>query len=166
MRKPLSVRLARIPEAFTRRLLPVAAMLTGLVARQDARPLAEGLHRLADSRQRHTFVRTARTVIDWRGQTVSAARQLGLLGDLPVLLAWGSKDKTIPPHHHQSIARQLPDAHLVEVTGAGHYPHETDPAELLPAVRQFLESTTPFHYSENRWRKLLGPAPAAIGSPR
>jgi pimeloyl-ACP methyl ester carboxylesterase len=156
--------LARLPEGLTRRLLPVVAMLPGLVARQDARPLAEGLHGLADSRQRHTFVRTARTVIDWRGQTVSAARQLGLL-DLPVLLAWGGEDKTIPPHHHLSIARQMPDPHLVEITGAGHYPHETDPAELLPAVRHFLESTTPFDYSETRWRKLLAPGPVpAIGS--
>jgi pimeloyl-ACP methyl ester carboxylesterase len=159
--------LARLPEDLTRRLLPVVAMLPGLVARQDARPLAEGLHGLADARQRHTFVRTARTVIDWRGQTVSAARHLGLLGNLPVLIAWGSEDKTIPPHHHQRIAHQLPAPHLVEITGAGHYPHETDPDELLPAVQHFLESTTPFDYSETRWRKLLAADPVpAIGSPR
>ncbi|HEU5110664.1 MAG TPA: alpha/beta fold hydrolase [Micromonosporaceae bacterium] len=142
--------LARLPERLTRRLLPVVAMLPGLVARQDAGPLAEGLHRLADSRQRHAFVRTARTVIDWRGQTVSATRLLGLLGELPVLLAWGSEDRTIPPHHHQSFATQLPDPHLVEITGAGHYPHETDPARLLPAMRKFLVATTPFDHRLSR----------------
>jgi pimeloyl-ACP methyl ester carboxylesterase len=159
--------LAQLPEGLTRRLLPVVAMLPGLVARQDAGPLAEGLHGLADARHRHAFIRTARGVIDWRGQTVSAAPLLGLLGELPVLLIWGSEDKTIPPHHHQSIARQLPDPQLVEITGAGHYPHETDPAALLPAIRQFLVSTTPLDYSETRWRKLFTPGPdPAIGSPR
>jgi pimeloyl-ACP methyl ester carboxylesterase len=115
------------------------AMLPGLPARQDAGPLAEGLCGLADPRQRQGFVRTASAVIDWRGQTVSAFRQLGLLGNLPVLIAWGGEDRTIPPHHHQNIARQLPEPHLVEIARAGHYPHETDPAELLPALHRFLD---------------------------
>jgi pimeloyl-ACP methyl ester carboxylesterase len=161
--------LARLPRGLTRRILPVMAMLPGLPARQDAGPLAEGLRGLADPRQRQGFVRTARAVIDWRGQTVSASRQLGLLGNLPVLIAWGGEDRTIPPHHHQNIARQLPEPHLVEITGAGHYPHETDPAELLPALRRFLDTTTPFRYSETRWRQLItlgaGVADSALTEP-
>jgi pimeloyl-ACP methyl ester carboxylesterase len=88
--------LAYLPRAFTRRLLPVVSLLPGLVARQDARPIAEGLRGLADARQRRAFVRTARTVIGWRGQTVGASRQLGLLGNIPVLVAWGSEDKPSP----------------------------------------------------------------------
>jgi pimeloyl-ACP methyl ester carboxylesterase len=151
--------LAQLPRGVTRRLLPVVSMLSGLVARQDARPIADGLRGLADARQRQTFVRTARSVIDWRGQSVSASRQLGLLGNLPVLIAWGSEDKTIPPLHHRAIARQLPDPHHVEIAGAGHYPHESAPAELLPAVHAFLESTAPFLYSETRWRQLLAADP-------
>jgi pimeloyl-ACP methyl ester carboxylesterase len=157
--------LAQLPRGLTRRLLPVVSLLPGLVARQDAHPIAEGLRGLADARQREAFVRTARTVIDWRGQTVSVSRQLGLLGNLPVLIAWGSEDKTIPPHHHQAMASHLPDPHLVEITAAGHYPHETDPTELLPAVHDFLESTAPFHYSETRWRHLLTPEPAIPDTP-
>jgi pimeloyl-ACP methyl ester carboxylesterase len=154
--------LAQLPRGLTHRLLPIVSMLPGLVARQDARPITEELRGLADARQRQAFVRTARGVIDWRGQTVSAARQLGLLGNLPVLIAWGSEDKTIPPHHHRAVARQLPDPHLVEIAGAGHYLHETAPAELLPAVHAFLESTAPFRFSETRWRQLLtsDPVPA------
>ena len=49
----------------------------------------------------------------------------------------------------------LPDPHLVEITGAGHYPHETAPARLLPPVHTFLRTTAPFHYDETRWRHLL-----------
>jgi pimeloyl-ACP methyl ester carboxylesterase len=156
--------LGRLPTSLTRRLVPVASAVPGLVARQDARPLAEGLRGLARARQRRAFIRTAHAVIDWRGQTVSASRQLALFADLPVLAAWGSDDKTIPPHHHRAIARELPDAHLVEVVGAGHYPHETHPAGLLPAVRTFLRSTEPFHYDEARWRQLLT-EPSAAADP-
>jgi len=153
--------LARLPESLTRRLLPAVSAVPGLVARQDARPLAEGLRELAGARQRRAFIRTARAVIDWRGQTVNASRKLGLFADLPVLVAWGSDDKTIPPHHHQAIVRELPDAHLVEIAGAGHYPHETDPGRLLPALHTFLRSTEPFHHDEARWRQLLTKSPAA-----
>jgi len=56
---------------------------------------------------------------------------------------------------HQAIADHLQNAHLVEITGAGHYLHETAPDRLLPAIHAFLTSTTPFHYSETRWRDRL-----------
>jgi pimeloyl-ACP methyl ester carboxylesterase len=150
--------LARLPEKLTRGLLPVVSVLPGLVAREDARPLAEGLRGLAGSRQRHAFIRTARTVIDWRGQTVSASRQLALLGDLPVLVLWGGRDATIPPRHHRSIAYHLPETRLVEIRGAGHYPHETHPDETLRATTEFLRSTRPLRYVETQWRQLLHPA--------
>jgi len=141
------------------------AKVPGLLARQDSGPLAEGLRGLADLRHRHTFVRTARTVIDWRGQTVSATRQLGLLGPLPVLIAWGSDDVTIPPHHHRAVGGALADPRLVEIAGAGHYPHETHPAVLLPAIHRFLASTAPLQYSPTRWRTLLT-TPSRIDEPQ
>jgi pimeloyl-ACP methyl ester carboxylesterase len=148
--------MALVPEAVTRRLLPVmTSMLPRLLARADTRAVAEGLHRLSHAGQRRTFVRTARTVIDWRGQTISATRNLAHLTDLPVLLAWGAEDRTIPPHHHRDFAGQLTAPHIVEIDGAGHYPHETAPQQLLPALRQFLATTEPFKYTEARWRELM-----------
>jgi pimeloyl-ACP methyl ester carboxylesterase len=145
--------LAQLPEGITRRLVPVMSVLPGLVARQDAGPLAEGLRGLADSRQRHTFVRTARSVIDWRGQRVSASRQLALLGELPVLVMWGSQDETIPPRHHRLVAHHLPEACLVEIPGAGHYPHETDTDQTLQAMNDFLAATEPFITSKHSGAK-------------
>ncbi|GAA4263829.1 alpha/beta fold hydrolase [Dactylosporangium darangshiense] len=147
--------LACLPEGLTRRLLSAASILPGLVARPDAGALARGLHQLGRSGPRRTFIRTARTVINWRGQTVSATQHLRQLVGLPVLLAWGSDDRTIPPHHHRAVASLLARPQLIEISGAGHFPHETAPAQLVPAVLEFLASTTAFRYSEARWRRLL-----------
>lgn len=144
--------LSKMPVALTRRLFRV---LPALVARSDARSLAEGLRRLSGERQRTAFVRTAQTVLDWRGQTVSASRQTGLLSDIPVLLAWGADDKTIPPSHHHAFADQVPHAETIAIPGAGHYPHETASPQLLGALTTFLATTTPFRYSEARWCYLL-----------
>jgi pimeloyl-ACP methyl ester carboxylesterase len=83
--------------------------------------VADGLHDLTDARRRRTFIRTARTVIDWRGQTVSAVRHLKLLAGLPVLVAWGSDDKTIAPHHHEALAAATPAFYTAKVADAGHY---------------------------------------------
>jgi pimeloyl-ACP methyl ester carboxylesterase len=86
---------------------------------------------------------------------VSGSRQLGLLAGLPVLVAWGTDDRTIPPRHHQAVVHDLPHAQLREIPGAGHYPHETAPERLLPALGEFLAATQPFRYDESRWRDLL-----------
>jgi pimeloyl-ACP methyl ester carboxylesterase len=149
--------LARIPAGLTRRVLPA---MPALIARQDAAPVADSLSDLIDGRRRRTFIRTARTVIDWRGQTVSAARQLKLLAGLPVLVAWGSDDKTIPPHHHEALAAATPAFHTAEITDAGHYPHETAPERLGPAIQAFLRSTPPFRYSEDSWRRVIEATPS------
>ncbi|SHM72069.1 alpha/beta fold hydrolase [Cryptosporangium aurantiacum] len=157
--------LGRIPTGLTRRVLPALSVLPGVIARQDTRPIAEDLRGLAHPRQRRAFLRTARTVIDWRGQTVSASRQLSLLAELPVFITWGSRDRTIPPHHHQALARRIPEAHSLEISTAGHYPHETAPEQLLPAVHEFLRTTQPYRYDEERWRQLVTGA-GALDEPK
>lgn len=148
--------LSKIPAPLTRQLLRA---LPALTARPDADPLAVGLRGLNGPRQRRAFVRTAHTVLDWRGQTVSASRQLGLLRGMPVLIAWGAQDKTIPPRHHHAFADQVPHATTLEIPAAGHYPQETAAQQLAPALTEFLATTTPFHYTETRWRQLLQGAP-------
>ncbi len=144
--------LSKIPVGLTRLLF---LALPGLIARPDARPLAEGLRGLAGSRQRTAFVRTAHTVLDWRGQTVSAIRQADLLSDIPVLLAWGTDDKTIPPSHQHAFAERVPHVETIEIPAAGHYPHETAGSQLAAVVAAFLAGTAPHRYSEARWCDLL-----------
>ncbi|MEV4534475.1 alpha/beta fold hydrolase [Asanoa sp. NPDC049518] len=147
--------LARIPPALTERVLPA---LPALIARQDATSVAAALHELTDARRRRAFIRTARTVINWRGQTVSAIRHLKVLGGLPILVTWGSDDRTIPPQHHRAIAAATPSLHTAEIADAGHYPHETAPERLLPAIQSFLSATRPFRYSEADWRDVVDAA--------
>ncbi|WP_234834960.1 alpha/beta fold hydrolase [Mycolicibacterium stellerae] len=144
--------LSSIPAALTQRLFGV---LPALIGGSDAGVLAEVLHGLSAEHQRRAFLRTARTVIDWRGQTVSAIRQLGLLSDVPLLVAWGANDKTIPPQHHHALAERVPHAVTVEIAGAGHYPHETAPAQMLSALQTFLAATQPYRYEEDRFVQLL-----------
>lgn len=156
--------LSQLPGVVTRTLLRVLTLFPGVVAPQDVHPLADGIQELAAPQRRLAFLSTARAVIDWKGQTVSASRQLRLLADVPVLVAWGTEDQTIPPYHHQMILRELPNTCAVEVPGAGHYPQETAPELLLPAVHAFLSSTPPLRYREARWRDLLTRAVGANSS--
>ena len=152
--------LARIPEPVTRSALAVLSVVPGVLARPDAGSLAEAIHGLAEPRRRRGFIGTARTVIGWRGQTVSAVGQLSLLAGVPIMLAWGSEDRTIPPRHHQAVARRLPDAVAVEIPSAGHFPHETAPEALLPRLHDFLSGNAAFRYDENQWRRsVAGPVP-------
>jgi pimeloyl-ACP methyl ester carboxylesterase len=144
--------LSTIPAVLTERL---SGVLPTLIGQSDARVFANVLRGMTDDHQRQAFLRTARTVIEWRRQTVSASRQLGLLGAIPLLIAWGANDKTIPPQHHQALAERVPHAVTVEIAGAEHYPHETAPAQLLSALQTFLAATKPFRYAEDRWVQLL-----------
>jgi pimeloyl-ACP methyl ester carboxylesterase len=91
------------------------------------------------------------------GQTVSANRHLKQLAGLPILLAWGSEDRTVPPAHYRAAVSLLGATPFIEITGAGHYPQETDAAHLLPAIQAFPASTVPFRYSEAGWRRHLVP---------
>lgn len=105
--------LSRLPAAVTSRALAVAP---ALVSGSDARQIADVLSGLRGAKQRTAFVRTARSVIDWRGQAVSAQRQTGLLHGVPVLLAWvlptrPSHPPTNAPSRRAFLGklRQLPD---------------------------------------------------------
>ena len=153
--------LSALPAAVLNRLLAAApAAISGT----DAREMAEVVSGLRGKKQRTAFIRTARCVIDWRGQAVSAQRHSHLLSGVPLFMAWGSEDTTIPPHHHRSFAARVSGAVTLEVAGAGHYPHETHSAELVTAMRQFLRSTHPFEYSEANWVARLTPTHASAAS--
>ncbi len=148
--------LAQLPGWLTRRLIPALSALTGCVSRHDCDAVSDALVGLRHAGRRRNFVATARGVINWKGQTIGAARQLSQLGPVPVLALWGSDDKTIPPSHQRSIAEHVPEAKLIEICGAGHFPHETHSAEVLAAVTDFLQPS-PTVYTV---------APPALSAPR
>jgi pimeloyl-ACP methyl ester carboxylesterase len=55
----------------------------------------------------------------------------------PALVAWGSKDPYIPARFGRAYAGRLPDAELIEVSSAGHWPWMDAPA-LTDRVVRFL----------------------------
>jgi pimeloyl-ACP methyl ester carboxylesterase len=144
--------LSTIPARLTSRL---SGVLPALAGRFGAGALGDVLRPLTDGRQGRSFLRTVRTVIEWRGQTVSASHQLGLLREVPVLVVWGANDKTIPPRHHRALAERIPHALIVEIADAGHYPQETAPEQMLSALQTFLAATRAFRYTEDRFVQLL-----------
>lgn len=57
---------------------------------------------------------------------------------MPALLLWGADDPTFPIGLARGMAKQLPDARLVEIPGARLLVHEEKPAEVARAVLEFL----------------------------
>ena len=51
---------------------------------------------LSDSQTRQAFLRTLRSVVDYRGQAVSALNRLHLTSELPTMAIWGDQDQIIP----------------------------------------------------------------------
>ncbi|MCZ4560871.1 alpha/beta fold hydrolase [Rhodococcus sp. IEGM 1401] len=96
---------------------------------------------VADAPTRRAFLATARSVIDYRGQTVSATRLLQTFTGVPAMLVWGDHDVIIPAVHAHEVRDQLPDGATVEVfPGAGHFPHLDEP-ELFASVFTTFMST-------------------------
>jgi pimeloyl-ACP methyl ester carboxylesterase len=57
--------------------------------------------------------------------------------DVPALVVWGMKDPYIPPRFAHEYVDTLPQAQLVELEDAGHYPW-LDRPEVLARVADFL----------------------------
>jgi pimeloyl-ACP methyl ester carboxylesterase len=148
--------LGLVPGCLTRPALSALAAVGGGLSPEDAGPLSQDLRGMSDPRRRRGFLRTARAVLDRQGQALSAAPYLERLVGLPVMVAWGTADKTIPPQHHHALARSLPKRHVVEIVDAGHYPHETEPARVLGPLQSFLRSTTAFEYDDALWLHVAG----------
>lgn len=126
-------------------------------SRAETTAITDDLRRLRDSGHRRTFLQTARSVIDHRGQRVDAVSRLPAFADLPMLMVWGGRDPVIPPAQQQTAARaaQLPPALAVELRTAGHYPHRTHPAEVAELVTRLVRTTRPYRHDDATWRAAL-----------
>jgi pimeloyl-ACP methyl ester carboxylesterase len=56
---------------------------------------------------------------------------------MPALVAWGSRDPYIPARFAGEYARALPDAELLELPDAGHWPW-LDRPDLVDRLVDFL----------------------------
>jgi pimeloyl-ACP methyl ester carboxylesterase len=96
---------------------------------------------LSDPAARQAFLRTLRSVVDHRGQAVSALNKLHLTADLPALLIWGDRDRIIPVSHAYAAHDALTGSRLEVLEGVGHFPHAEAPTAVADILEDFIAST-------------------------
>jgi pimeloyl-ACP methyl ester carboxylesterase len=57
--------------------------------------------------------------------------------DVPTLLVWGASDGMVSTSYAEAYRAMLPDAELVVIPDAGHWPHIEQPDQLFDAVLPF-----------------------------
>jgi pimeloyl-ACP methyl ester carboxylesterase len=97
---------------------------------------------LSDSETRHAFLRTLRSVVDYRGQAVSALNRLHVASDLPIMAIWGDQDRIIPVDHAYAAQAARPESRLEVLKGVGHFPHVERPSEVVDLIKDFINTTT------------------------
>ncbi len=127
----------------------------GLLERSDVEEVADIWKALRDRDTRRAFLRTLRSVVDVRGQSITSRDRLYLTAALPTLLVWGGRDPMLPVRHARATAAALPAAHLEVLDKAGHLPHRSDPERFVAVVRAFMRSTKAAHHDPTVWRSLL-----------
>jgi hypothetical protein len=134
----------------------------------DADDLMRVLDALPDPATRRAFLRTLRSVVDWRGQAITMLDRCYLTGRVPILLVWGSRDAVIPVRHGQIARLAMPGSRLEIFEGAGHFPFRHDPVRFAGVLDRFLRHTQPAAYCADEWRDLLVDGPAdrkPVGDP-
>ena len=97
----------------------------------------------SDRGTRDAFLRTLRSVVDYRGQSVSALNRLKLREDLPTLAIWGEQDAIIPVAHAYSALEARPDCRLEVLPEVGHFAQVEAPAEVIDLIDDFISTTVP-----------------------
>jgi pimeloyl-ACP methyl ester carboxylesterase len=110
---------------------------------------------LTEPGNRHSFVRTLRSVIDPSGQAVSARDRLYLASRLPTLILWGRRDRMIPVEHAAVAHEAIPGSQLVLFESSGHFPHAEEPRRFVEVVTRFVDTTEPMRLDEAEWQALL-----------
>jgi pimeloyl-ACP methyl ester carboxylesterase len=118
--------------------------------------VARAMKPLGDAAARQAFLQTLRSVIDVRGQHVSAIDRLYLLGELPTLIVWGERDNTIPMAHGLAAHELIPNSRFVTLPKAAHFPNLEDPDGLADALLDWLDSTEPGLIEDSEWGQIVG----------
>ena len=93
---------------------------------------------LSDGQTRQSFLRTLRSVVDYRGQAVSALNRLRLREDLPVMAIWGERDGIIPVAHAYAAHEARTDARLEVLPDVGHFAQVEAPEQVVELIEDFI----------------------------
>lgn len=96
---------------------------------------------LSDAATRQSFLRTLRSVVDYRGQAVSALNRLQLRGELPVMAIWGERDGIIPVDHAYAAREARADSRLEVLPNVGHFAQVEAPSEVVELIEDFIETS-------------------------
>jgi pimeloyl-ACP methyl ester carboxylesterase len=119
------------------------------------RAIVRALRPLERPGSREAFLQTLRSVIDLRGQRVSAVDRLYLLGPVPTLLVWGGRDNTIPAGHGRAAHEAIPHSRFELLPRAAHFPHLEDPDGLADVLLDFIGTTEPCRLDDADWSELI-----------
>ncbi len=117
--------------------------------------ISRALRPLSPPGARRAFLETLRSVIDIRGQKVSATDRLHLLETTPTLIVWGERDNTIPIDHGISSHAAIPHSRFETLARAAHFPNLEDPDGLAAIIESFLAETEPAAVPDERWGDLV-----------
>ena len=92
----------------------------------------------SDAETRQAFLRTLRSVVDFRGQSVSALNRLHVKANLPTMAIWGDQDTIIPVDHAYAAQATRPDVRLEVLPGVGHFPQVERPTEVVELIEDFI----------------------------
>ncbi|MGH2984203.1 MAG: alpha/beta fold hydrolase [Solirubrobacterales bacterium] len=121
--------------------------------------IARALGPLRQAGARRAFLQTLRSVIDFRGQHVSARDRLYLLDGFPTLIVWGERDHTIPLAHGRRAHEAIPGSRFETLSRAAHFPHIEDPEGLSDALLEFLRTTEPGRIEDGHWGEIIEARP-------
>jgi pimeloyl-ACP methyl ester carboxylesterase len=110
---------------------------------------------LEEPEARRAFIRTARSVIDLGGQSVSAMDRLYLAAGLPTLIVWGAKDPLIPVRHAHEAHERLRGSRLEIFEHAGHFPYHDEPERFADLLAEFVKTTAPLAFDPEKLRSRL-----------
>ena len=95
----------------------------------------------SDPETRQAFLRTLRSVVDYRGQAVSALNRLQLRSEMPTLAIWGEEDTIIPVDHAYAALEARPDCRVEVLPDVGHFAHVEAPSEVASIIDEFITAT-------------------------
>lgn len=95
----------------------------------------------ADPETRVAFLRTLRSVVDYRGQAVSALNRLQLKAEMPTLAIWGEDDTIIPVDHAYAALEARPGCRLEVIPEVGHFAHVEAPTLVAELIDSFVSET-------------------------
>ena len=121
----------------------------------NLRAVVRALGPLQQPGARRAFLETLRSVIDVRGQRVSAVDRLYLLGPVPTMVVWGERDHTIPLEHGRAAHELIPNSRFETLPKAAHFPHLEDPEGLAAALEDFIATTAAHVLDDADWAELI-----------